>query len=214
MLQLGVVTSIPDRTMKALAFAATVSLALLGMPVSLNASWDEVGYVLVSGTNDTPHINACKPNINCVSINYLEPLNRYVSPLQTVNEWAVAFQWAVSDMASLKDQTIMKVSSKDFYIRLAVPVTAPGSLNDLKILFSEEGGVANIRCEAQVTLLPPPFCLEKNRSNGNMDQWTTVEELALSLGPPPTDQKQMQKRANWTPMFFDSDKVPGFYDKV
>ena len=97
------------------------------------------------------------------------------------------------------------------YIHLTVPGTAPSSLDDVELVFSE--GAANVRCEARVTLPPPPFCIKRNCINGNMDQRTRVEKLASVLGLPFQDRTEMAG-AKWTPIFLNSDKVPGFDDDL
>ena len=97
------------------------------------------------------------------------------------------------------------------YIHLTVPGTAPSSLDDVELVFSE--GAVNVRCEARVTLPPPPFCIKRNCINGNMDQRTRVEKLASVLGLPFQDRTEMAG-AKWTPIFLNSDKVPGFDDDL
>lgn len=98
---------------------------------------------------------------------------------------------------------------QDFYIHLTTPGTAPGSLDDLELIFPADGDIVNIRCEARVTLPPPPFCIRKNCINGNIDQRRRVEELGLGIGLPPADEREMKEEAKWTPIFFNSDRVPG-----
>lgn len=88
----------------------------------------------------------------------------------------------------------------------------PGILDDVELLFAPDSSTVGVRCEAQVTLPPPPFCLERNCINGNLDQRRRVEAVARVLGLPPSDQVQMQRGARWTPIFFNADRVPGFND--
>ncbi len=157
-------------------------------------------------------LKQCSPTSNCVSSNYLEPPNRYISPLKIVNERDVAFQRAVRELQKGDGNFgIVKVASKEYYIHLTTAGTAPGSLDDIELTFPDTGGIVNWKCEARTTLPPPPFCIKKNCINGNMDQRKRLEDLSYVLGLPPADQKQMQG-AKWTPIFFNSDKVPGFYD--
>ena len=94
-------------------------------------------------------------------------------------------------------------------MHLTVPGTAPASVDDIELQFAE--GVVNVRCEARVTLPPPPFCVKKNCINGNMDQRSRVERMGLRLGLPTSHAEAMQG-AKWTPIFFNSDRVPGFDD--
>jgi len=174
-------------------------------------------------------LKQCSATSNCVSSNYLEPPNRYISPLKIVNDRDVAFQRAVRELQKQSQNqnqnvnlgiSIVEVASKEYYIHLSTPGTAPGSLDDIELTFPEtnsggigkETGIVNVRCEARVTLPPPPFCVKKNCINGNMDQRKRLEDLSYILGLPPANQKQMQEGAKWTPIFFNSDKVPGFYD--
>lgn len=158
-------------------------------------------------------LKACNPTSNCVSSNYIEPPNRYVSPLKIVKERDVAFQRAVKELQQKESSefAISQVISKDFYIHLTTAGTSPGSLDDIELTFPDSGGIVNVRCEARVTLPPPPFCLKKNCINGNMDQRQRLSDLTYLLGLPPADQNQMQG-AKWTPIFFNSDRVPGFND--
>jgi uncharacterized protein (DUF1499 family) len=157
-------------------------------------------------------LKSCSATSNCVSSNYLEPPNRYVSPLQIVNDRDIAFQRAVRELQKQDGgYSINEVISKDYYIHLTTAGTTPGSLDDIELTFPNDGGIVNVRCEARVTLPPPPFCIKKNCINGNMDQRKRLEDLTYILGLPPADQKQMQG-AKWTPIFFNSDRVPGFYD--
>ena len=171
------------------------------------------GYTFDTTTeNGIVRLKACSPSSNCVSSNYLEPPNRYVSPLKIVNDRDVAFQRAIRELQKRDgDFSIAEVVSKDYYIHITKPGTAPGSLDDIELTFPSSGGIVNIRCEARVTLPPPPFCVKKNCINGNMDQRKRLEDLMYVLGLPPVDQKQMQG-AKWTPIFLNSDRVPGFYD--
>ena len=165
-----------------------------------------------------------------MSSNYLEPPNRYLSPLKLVNDRDKAFQRAIRDLnnvvapatkvtttitntatAELGVVSIVSVKPEHYYIHVTVPGTAPGSLDDMELLFVEDGNIVHVRCDARVTLPVPPFCLKRNCINGNMDQRSRVEQMALLLNLPPSDQQQM-KQAKWTPIFFNSDRVPGFDD--
>eukprot|EP00587_Corethron_hystrix_P012603 CAMPEP_0113302370 /NCGR_PEP_ID=MMETSP0010_2-20120614/3211_1 /TAXON_ID=216773 ORGANISM="Corethron hystrix, Strain 308" /NCGR_SAMPLE_ID=MMETSP0010_2 /ASSEMBLY_ACC=CAM_ASM_000155 /LENGTH=185 /DNA_ID=CAMNT_0000156149 /DNA_START=319 /DNA_END=876 /DNA_ORIENTATION=+ /assembly_acc=CAM_ASM_000155 len=163
-------------------------------------------------------LKPCSKNSNCVSSNYLEPPNRYVSPLKILNDRDVAFQRAVRDLqkngsdGAAPSVAVLEIDAKKYYIHLAVPGTSLGSLDDLELVFPPDAGIVNVRCEARVTLPPPPFCVKKNCINGNMDQRRRVEALGVRvLGLPPADQRQMMD-AKWTPIFFNSDKVPDMVD--
>jgi len=170
---------------------------------------------------DTPfdgntRLTPCPYQSNCVSSNYQEPPNRYISPLKTMGlNKDIAFQRAVQDLNKEEyvrnNVLIVEVLPRNYYIHLTVPGTAPGSLDDIEVLFGEEG-IVNLRCESRVTLPPPPFCVKRNCINGNMDQRMRVEQLSQNvLGLPSADQERMQG-AKWTPIFFNSDRVPGFDD--
>ena len=109
--------------------------------------------------------------------------------------------------------TISEASPKAYYMHLTVPGTAPGSLDDIELVFGNEG-IVNWGCEARVTLPPPPFCLQKNCINGNMDQRRRMDRIGKILGMPKADQERMDQSAKWTPIFFNSDRVPGFEDEL
>ena len=165
--------------------------------------------------NSNARLQPCPSDSNCVSSNYLEPPNRYVSPLTTFRDRETAFARAVKalqDEESISTLKVVEILPRQFYIHATLPGTASGSNDDVEILFAENGNIVNLRCQARVTLPPPPFCLKKNCINGNMDQRTKIDGIARTLGLPPSDQQQMQS-AKWTPIFFNSDRVPGFDDE-
>lgn len=160
-----------------------------------------------------------------MSSNYAEAPNSYVSPFSINEDRTAAFRRVVDDVSStgevggevgaagmltsrLSSIRVAEVIPTEFYIHLTTPGTAPGSLDDLELVFPEDGGIVNVRCDARVVLPPPPFCVRKNCINANMDQRRRVEELSLGLGLPPVDQSQMKEEAKWTPIFFNSDRVP------
>ena len=182
---------------------------------SSESSADLVAYERVTINDDIVRLQACEPNSNCVSSNYREPPNRYVSPFKIVKDPNTAFQRAVKDLQQTPPEegngfTVAEIIPTAKYIHLTVPGTAPSSLDDIDVVFSE--GVVNVKCQARVTLPPPPFCVKKNCINGNMDQRSRVEKLGYVLGLPPSDREEMQT-AKWTPIFFNSDRVPGFDDE-
>lgn len=146
----------------------------------------------------------------------MEPPNRYVSPLKLVNDREKAFQRAVRDLTDAAPAgegiSVVEIKPDQYYIHATVPGTAPGSLDDIELLFIEDVGIVNIRCDARTTLPIPSFCLKRNCINGNMDQRSRLEAIALRLNLPPSDQLQMKQQAKWTPIFFNSDRVPGFDD--
>jgi uncharacterized protein (DUF1499 family) len=162
--------------------------------------------------DNTLRLGSCSAKSNCVSSNYKEPPNRYVSPLKIVNDRDVSFQRAIRDLKQNPGGvSIVEIVPKDYYIHLTVPGTAPSSVDDIELIFADD--IVNVKCEARVTLPPPPFCVQKNCINGNMDQRSRIENLAYSvLGLPPSDREQMQG-AKWTPIFFNADRVPGFGDE-
>lgn len=173
---------------------------------------------LASSSSGTRSLGICNSQSNCVSSNYREPPNRYISPFKTVNEPDVAFQRAVRDLKKngegdniINGISIVEIVPKDYYIHATIRGTAPSSLDDIELLFSQEGHIVNVKCEARVTLPPPPFCIKKNCINGNMDQRTRVENLGYLLGLPANDREEMQG-VKWTPIFFNSDRVPSFSD--
>lgn len=167
-----------------------------------------------------------------MSSNYAEPPNSYVAPFSIAggDDRSAAFQRVVDDVSPtspagvgtgagttgarrlltsrLSTVRVAEVIPTDFYIHLTTPGTAPGSLDDLELVFPEDGSIVNVRCDARVVLPPPPFCIRKNCINGNMDQRRRVEELSLGLGLSPVDQREMREEAKWTPIFFHSDRVP------
>lgn len=222
--------------------AATCVLLQIANPVTttLPVAFSEPsadGNTIVAPVENVRRLTVCPPTSNCVSSSYLEPPNRYVSPLRIVNDRDVAFRRAVRDLTTNyagpsssissfpdeKKRTLnvnknkeirIVVESVDFvprehYVHLVVPGTAPGSSDDVELVFAAEGGVVQVRCEARVTLPPPPFCLQKNCINGNMDQRRRVDAVARVLGLPPSDEDLMTSgEAKWTPIFFNSDRVP------
>ncbi len=166
------------------------------------------------GESAIGRLQPCPYESNCVSSNYLEPPNRYISPLTTFRDRETAFSRAVRDLKEEGSTKVVEILPRQYYIHATLPGTAKGSLDDVEILFSsdsssDEGGIVHLRCQARVTLPPPPFCLKKNCINGNMDQRTRVDSIARTLGLPSADQERMQS-AKWTPIFFNSDRVPGF----
>jgi hypothetical protein len=84
-------------------------------------------------------------------------------------------------------------------------------VDDIDLVFGRQGQVVDVKCEARRTLPPPPFCIKKNCINGNMDQRERVQRLGYILGLPPADQDEMAG-SKWTPIFLNSDRVPGFDD--
>jgi uncharacterized protein (DUF1499 family) len=156
-------------------------------------------------------LGACKANSNCVSSNYREPPNRYVSTFKIVNEPGVAFQRAARDLKQEGNGiSVLEIVPSAYYIHVTVPGTAPASLDDIELVFSND--IVSVKCEARVTLPPPPFCIRKNCITGNMVQRSRIERLGNVLGLPSSDRDEMQG-AKWTPIF-SSDRVPGFDDDV
>ena len=118
-------------------------------------SWADTGF-----DASTNRLRPCASDRNCVSSNYLEPPNRYVSPLKQVNDRDKAFQRAVRDLNQAQ-ASIVEVKPDQYYIHLTVPGTAPSSLDDVELLFTNDG-IVNVRCDARVTLPIPPFCVKRN----------------------------------------------------
>lgn len=118
----------------------------------------------------------------------------------------------MKDLENINDgvTSIVEIVPKEYYIHLTVPGTSPSSLDDIELTFAQE--IANVKCEARIALPPPPFCTKKNCINGNMDQRSRVERLGRLLGLPPNDVEEMRGEAKWTPIFLNSDRVPGFED--
>ena len=178
----------------------------------------------------TTRLRPCGNDTNCVSSFYLEPPNRYISPLVSRQSPRVSFNRALRDLTKYEQaRSVESVSPKQdgdaaYYIHVTVPGTAPNSLDDLELFFDQDDSssssdnpgsdvtttstVVNWRCQARVTLPPPPFCVRKNCINGNMDQRDRLSKLASFLGLPAADQSRMQVGAKWTPIFFNSDRVP------
>ena len=176
-----------------------------------NSDLPTLGLVIEGGENPVARLRPCPYESNCVSSNYLEPPNRYVSPLKTLRDQETAFARAIRDLeqSSVK---VVEILPRQYYLHATVPGTSVGSLDDVEVLFGQDEGIVHLRCQARVTLPPPPFCLKKNCINGNMDQRTRIGGIAATLGLPSADQERMQS-AKWTPIFFNSDKVPGFDDE-
>ena len=202
------------------AAVATIAFATVQLSHPI-ASVAEVGYMPSSSSSQTidptpPRLKACNANTNCISSGYLEPPNRYMSPLKTLSDRETAYRRAVRDLSNSNSNNYynkIETISKDFYIHIEVPGTAPGpnSIDDIELLFTNDN-IVNLRCEARITLPPPPFCVQKNCINGNMDQRRRVEDIARILGLPSTDYERMVQTAKWSPIFFNSDRVPGFDD--
>ena len=197
--------------------AAYTSGSLL-LSVISGPSWASDEYYYGPINNNVP-LASCSAESNCVSSNYLEPPNRYISPLKLVKDRDIAFRQAVRDISAAgKDATsqminLVKVDPNNYYIHLAVPGTALHSEDDIELVFTADGTV-NLKCQAQVTLPPPPFCLKKNCINGNMDQRLRLESISRNtLGLPFVDDDLMKEDSKWTPIFFNSDRVPHFDDE-
>jgi len=173
-------------------------------------------------SSNTVRFRLCEPTSNCVSSNYREPPNRYVSPLSILKDRDVEFNRAVRDLTAfergdeisstttslLAGLHIVEIIPKEYYIHATVSSKAPpGSLDDVELFFTD-GGIVNTKCNARVALPPPPFCIKKGCINANQDQRERVKEVGYLLGLPPSDQKQMQEGARWTPIFFNADRVP------
>ena len=139
-------------------------------------------------------------------------------------------------MSSHQHLRARSIDTKDgSYIHVTVPGTAPNSLDDIELFFTVDdsadnlvfGGLettgstpatttatlVNIRCEARVTLPPRPFCVRTNCINGNMDQRDRLAHVQSVLGLPAADESRMKEQAKWTPIFFNSDKVPSWDDE-
>ena len=200
------------------AAVATLAFATVQLSNPL-ASVAEVGYIPSSSSSSSqidpipPRLKACNANTNCISSGYIEPPNRYMSPLKTLSDKETAYRRAVRDLSNSNSNYYNKIEtiSKDFYIHIEVPGTAPKSIDDIELLFTNDN-IVNLRCEARITLPPPPFCVQKNCINGNMDQRRRVEDIARILGLPSADYERMTQTAKWSPIFFNSDRVPGFDD--
>jgi uncharacterized protein (DUF1499 family) len=190
--------------------SVAICAVILGDPSISGASDDNTAN---NSAATMVRLRSCSPSSNCVSSNYKEPPNRYISPLRIVNNRDTAFQRAIRDLKQYSGEafSLVEIVPKDYYIHLTVPGTAPSSLDDLELIFTDS--IVNVKCEARVTLPPPPFCIKKNCINGNMDQRSRVENLAFNvLGLPASDREAM-KGAKWTPIFMNSDRVPGFDDE-
>lgn len=198
------------------AFAA-VQLVIFSPPPLAYPAHAQIGYDESRGI-----LRPCPADKNCVSSSFSEPPNRYMSRLAVGQDSDDAFLRAVRDLSSWSSSvgngnggfsfSLARADPIGRYIHLTTPGTSPGSLDDVELLFAPDSSTVGVRCEAQVTLPPPPFCLERNCINGNLDQRRRVEAVARVLGLPPSDQVQMQRGARWTPIFFNADRVPGFND--
>ena len=198
------------------ALQATV-VATASLLLSTSMDLEQVGLTTAPVTPDTTvQLRPCAKDTNCVSSFYLEPPNRYVSPLLSRQSPNISFQRALRDLSRYNQAR--SIETKDgVYIHLTVPGTAPTSLDDIELFFqgddSSEDGVTtivNLRGEARVTLPPPPFCVRKNCINGSMDQRDRIARVKTLLGLPAADESRMKDEAKWTPIFFNSDKVPSW----
>eukprot|EP00977_Amphora_coffeiformis_P012808 scaffold3240_cov187-Amphora_coffeaeformis.AAC.3 len=222
-------------TFQATALATVVSLltttpmelepSVVGNPISAQPQAP-----LVTITVIPPQLRPCAKDTNCVSSYYAEPPNRYVSPWLSRQSPNVAFQRALRDLSQYSSQGAAAVRSIDTldgsYIHAVVLGTAPNSFDDIELFFKanddddssenvrgdDTGTLINLRCEARVTLPPPPFCIRKNCINGSMDQRDRLARIQTVLGLPAADASRMQDQAKWTPIFFNSDKVPSWDD--
>lgn len=204
----------------------------LGLAVSPSTNDDE-GIDASFNSNSIARLKACPAESNCVSSNYGEPPNRYFSPLSTFRDSETAFARAVQDLRAAEASSsstkikVVEVLPRQRYLHLTVPGTAAGSLDDIEIVFAgndsdgskdnasgNANNIVHLKCVARVTLPPPPFCLQKNCINGNMDQRRRLDGVSQILGLPSADQYPMQQSAKWSPIFFNADKVPGFDDEI
>jgi len=219
-----ILSKVRNQAFKSFCLAATCLIESLVNVYQPTACWASTGF------DPTTHrLRACVRGANCVSSNYAEPPNSYIAPFSLTNDRSVDFRRIVDDLSlsvsvgstversdntgkslprQLSAYRVAQVVPADFYIHLTTPGTAPGSIDDVEMVFPDGGDIVNVRCDAQVVLPPPPFCVRKNCINANMDQRRRVEELGLALGLSPVDQLQMREEARWTPIFFNSDRVP------
>ena len=135
-----------------------------------------------------PQLRSCAQDTNCVLSYYLELPNCYISPLLSRQWPKVSFQQALRDLSQYKQAKVIEsIVPKDgarefYYIHMALPGTAPNSLDDIELFFERDDSnvnynsnddttatIVNLRCQARVTLPPPPFCVRRNCINGNMD---------------------------------------------
>lgn len=100
--------------------------------------------------------------------------------------------------------------------------------DDVELIFSEydkEKSIVQVRAEAKISTAPPPFCIKKNCINGNMKQREGLARIQSKLGLPNVNDVERGNTKNiarpkgeypddgeskWTPIFFNSDRVPYF----
>lgn len=215
--------NIRNQAFKSFCLAATCLIESFVSIHQPTACWASTGF-----DPNAHRLKACVRGANCVSSNYAEAPNSYIAPFSITSDRSVEFRRIVEDLSlsasvgnavgradnvgrllpsRLSAYRVAQVVPTDFYIHLTTPGTAPGSIDDLEMVFPD-GGIINVRCDAQVVLPPPPFCVRKNCINANQDQRRRVEVLGSVLGLSPVDQRQMMEEARWTPIFFNSDRVP------
>ena len=172
-----------------------------------------------------PQLRPCAKDTNCVPSFYAEPPNRYVSPWVSRQSPNVALQRALRYLSSKDSSHLVEARSIETqdgsYIHVVVSGTAPNSYDDIELFFQGDSSsenvpgdntLINLRSEARVTLPPPPFCIRKNCINGSMDQRDRLARIQRVVGLPAADEGRMNEQAKWTPIFFNSDKVPSWDD--
>jgi uncharacterized protein (DUF1499 family) len=205
-----------EKSIKVITAVLSISsTSLLHDPSPSHASPLEQNLATPTSSISAPRLTACPPTSNCISSNYLEPPNRYTAPLKLVKDRDIAFQRAIQDIQTNPRFSLVQAMPKDYTLHLTIPGTSPNSIDDIYLLFPEEGSIVNVKCEAQVTLPTPPFCIQKGCINGNMDQRRRVIELSRVLGLPLNDEDIMKEEgAKWTPIFWNTDRVPDMVDYV
>eukprot|EP00957_Ditylum_brightwellii_P072456 5506350-Ditylum_brightwellii.AAC.1 len=111
-------------------------------------------------------------------------------------------------MSLLAGLHIVQIIPKEYYIHETVSMKPPpGSLDDVELFFTD-GEIVNIKCNAQVALPPPTFCIKTSCINTKQDQNKQLKEVGYLLELPPLGQKHMQEGARLPPIFFNADCVP------
>lgn len=95
-----------------------------------DTGWDRSTYRLLP----------CPYESNCVSSNYQESPNCYMSPLRTQKRPIVAFSNAICDLSTSQTTTtttttIVDSQNQNLYIHLTVFGMAPNSLDDIEVVF-------------------------------------------------------------------------------
>jgi uncharacterized protein (DUF1499 family) len=89
-----------------------------------NANTATLGLVTDGGENPVGRLQPCPYESNCVSSNFLEPPNRYVSPLKTFRDRETAFARAIKDLRDAESSgktKVVEILPRQYYLHVTVP---------------------------------------------------------------------------------------------